>query len=475
MEKARTIVNEDGALELDESRHGRLADWRSRRLSVLAMVGTALVALGFAGFSLSVIANALWGRESALPAPSLAALAAGAVLLGVDWAIERRMPYGFRIESDFVDALRLVNVLPRNWERRHVKVSVHPKRRERFAIIEFTVDYPGATLENLAKNVDRIASCLGVEYVELIRNPTRERSLHAKEFVLKASYLPLSKLYERSEGTVSMEKGDSVTGITIGYTPTARPVKAGLSNGFLAMIAGQSGSGKSAFLNNILLQLMRTYRERVQFVIIDPKRVSFLPFKERCYLFNEDERDWVRVLQALANEMNRRYEAMARAGLDTFPISEANPYILLTIDELSAVMNSEVLTKSERAEIQNKLIDLACRMRQCGMGMLLAMQSASTDVIPSAVRANCSTRFAMKTSGDAMVKMVSGDRAEECPCDLLQYPGEFYACTSETGWRFVRGRTFRPDKERTRTILESVKNDKRPLYCMDWDNPGFLG
>lgn len=475
MEKARTVVNEDGQLEIDESRHGRLADWRTRRLSFLAIVGIILVASGFAGFSLSVAASGLWGWESALPAPSLAALVAGTALLGVDWAVERWLPHSFHIKGDFIDALRLVNVLPRNWERRHVKVSVHPKRRERFAIIEFTVDYPNATLENLTKNIDKIASCLGVEYAELIRNPTRERSLHAKEFVLKASYMPLSKLYERAEGMVPVERGDSMTGFTIGYTPTARPVRAGISHGFLAMVAGQSGSGKTVLVNNILLQMMRTYRERIQFVVIDPKRVGFLQFKDRVYLLNEAENDWVRALQALVNEMNRRYERMSRAGLDTFPVSEANPYILLVIDELSAVMNSDVLTKSERAEIQNKLIDLACRMRQCGMGMLLAMQSASTDVIPSAVRANCSTRFAMKTSGDAMVKMVSGDRPEECPCDLLQYPGEFYATTSETAWRFVRGRTFRPDKERTRKILESVKNDKRPLYCMDWDNPDFLG
>lgn len=475
MRKASTVVNEDGALELDESMHGRLADWRTRRLSSLAIIAIGLISLGFFGLSLSVTAAGLWGLENAFSAPSLAALVAGTALLGLDWAIERWMPYSFRIKSDLIDALRLVNVLPRNWERRHVKVSVYPKRRERFAIIEFTVDYPNATLENLTKNVGKIASCLGVEYVELIRNPKRERSIHAREFVLKASYMPLSKLYERSEGTVPFERGDSMSGFAIGYTPTAREVKAGISNGFLAIVAGQSGSGKTVLVNNILLQTMRTYRERVQFVVIDPKRVGFLPFKDRVYLLNEAENDWVRALQALVNEMNRRYEAMARAGLDTFPISEANPYILLVIDELSAVVNSDVLTKSERADIQNKLVDLACRMRQCGMGMLLAMQSASADVIPSAVRANCSTRFAMKTSGDAMVKMISGDRPEECPCDLLQYPGEVYACTSETGWRFTRCRTFRPDDARTRKILESVKNDKRPLYCMDWDNPDFLG
>ncbi|WP_158295186.1 FtsK/SpoIIIE domain-containing protein [Eggerthella lenta] len=476
MKPAKTVVNEDGNLELDESMHGSLTDWRTRRLSFIAVLAIALIALGFVGLSLSIVANCLWGLENALPAPSLAVIAAGAALLGVDWAVERRMPYSWRIEGDFVDALRLVGVLPRNWQRKHVKVSVHPKRRQRFAVIEFSADYPNATLEYLTANLEKIKSCLGVEYAELMQNPERFRSLRAKEFVLKASYVPLSKLYERSEGEVPMERGDSMSGFTVGYTPTAREIKAGVAKGFLAIVAGQSGSGKTNLTNNILLQMMRTYRERIQFVVIDPKRVGFLPFKERCYLLNGDEGDWTRALQALVNEMNRRYERMERAGLDSFPVSEADPYILLVIDELSAVMNPAVFErKKERDAMAGNLVDLACRMRQCGMGMLLIMQSASTDVVPSAVRVNCSTRFALKTSGDAMVKMISGDRPEECPCDLLQYPGEFYACTSETAWRFVRGRTWKPDKARDRAILESVKNDKRYLYCMDWDNPDFLG
>ena len=262
--------------------------------------------------------------------------------------------------------------------------------------------------------------------------------------------------------------------IPIGKSPLRKEIYAGLEQGFICLVQGQSGCGKTRLANNLLLEMMKVYGSLIQFAIIDPKQVGYFMYKDRCHVFpNQD--DWLPLIEALNNEMLRRYSTMAENGQTEFILNEKNPFILLVIDEMSAVTNNQQLLKKARDTLLNQLITYTNQCRQASMGLMMICQSCDSSVMPTVVRSNCSTRFAMKTAGSEQVRMISGGREDECPCDLLTLPGEFYAITSCTNNKWVRGRTWNLTLDNELDILKKHVKDKFTPYCLDWNNPEFVG
>ena len=262
--------------------------------------------------------------------------------------------------------------------------------------------------------------------------------------------------------------------VEIGRTPLNVAVNVGIRAGLLGLIQGQSGSGKSVLGNNLVVGLIQRLRDEIQIAVIDPKRVSFNWLTPRAHVYT-NETDWLTLLQSFVSEMDRRYAHMEEHGLETFPISPEQPFLLLVIEEMSAVTNNQRLLKKEREQLQTLLIDYSNRCRQCAMGLLIICQSCDSNTMPTVIRSNCSTRFALKTSGQEQVKMIAQGREEECPCGLLTLPGQFYALTSETNGRWVKGRTKLTTLEERKSIIQRYATDKRTPYCLKWDSDKFLG
>lgn len=243
----------------------------------------------------------------------------------------------------------------------------------------------------------------------------------------------------------------------------------------IGIIAGMSGSGKTRAGNLIICQLVRYLGPCVQVVIIDPKAVGFIGFESRCHVYDR-ERDWFPLIDALSNEMQRRYRRMRDEGTPFFEISEDDPYLLLVIDEMSAVSNSTRLLKKEREEFMKKLLDYSFQCRQASMGLLILCQSCDSNTMPTSLRGNASTRIALRTAGAEQVTMIAGaKREDECPCDLLTLPGQFYAMTPATDGKWVKGRAWDMPPERARQVMRDFSGDKRLPYCLDWQNPAFAG
>ena len=93
--------------------------------------------------------------------------------------------------------------------------------------------------------------------------------------------------------------------IQVGRNPLKQILYAGLDNGFLGIIQGQSGSGKTRLANNLLLEMMKVYGSLIQFAIIDPKQVGYFMYKNRCHVYPNQE-DWLPLIEALNNEMLQR-------------------------------------------------------------------------------------------------------------------------------------------------------------------------
>ena len=84
------------------------------------------------------------------------------------------------------------------------------------------------------------------------------------------------------------------------------------------LIAGATGSGKSVALNGIIHSILMTQSPfRSQFVLIDPKKVELVQFRDLPHTarYASDHPDIVKALQWAVEETDRRFSSMQVASV----------------------------------------------------------------------------------------------------------------------------------------------------------------
>lgn len=155
------------------------------------------------------------------------------------------------------------------------------------------------------------------------------------------------------------------------------------------LIAGTTGSGKSVLLNAILAAIVdTTHYSDFDLKLIDPKRVSFVPYKglRNAEIITETE-EAVNMLDHMIEIMENRYTYMEKNA-----ITDKNVFkpIFIVVDELAELM----LTMRE--ECESTLIRLLQKSRQANMHVILATQRPTVDVVSGLVKAQCDTRICLK-------------------------------------------------------------------------------
>lgn len=262
--------------------------------------------------------------------------------------------------------------------------------------------------------------------------------------------------------------------IVVAQDVLRRPVTIDINEKLMVLIAGQSGCGKSLLNKTLCLEAVKSLRDKLAIVVLDPKIVSFIGWGCRADVFT-DINQYRLVLDSLYNEMLRRYQFMAEHGISELETTHERPYILLVVEEISAITQDQTLVKKEVDYIVSKLKSLSSRMRQASMGMIVVSQTADVSAVPSEIRNNLDIRFAMKCGNEKASQMQSGDRAEEAPSYLLNLPGEAYALTNTTNGRFVRCRGIVTSAQEEMSVLKSLARDKPHLKCFDWNDKDFVG
>jgi S-DNA-T family DNA segregation ATPase FtsK/SpoIIIE len=189
------------------------------------------------------------------------------------------------------------------------------------------------------------------------------------------------------------------------------------------LIAGSTGSGKSVGINMIISSLLFTkHPSDVKFVLVDPKKIelSFYNNLRRHYLAVSPDLDEeiitapqnaVLVLKSIENEMEKRYDRLAKAGVrnivdynkkvsdpktsphDTELIKHHHlPYLIVIIDELADLM----ITAGK--EVEEPITRLAQLARAVGIHLVLATQRPSVNVITGVIKANFSARIAYQVA-----------------------------------------------------------------------------
>ncbi len=208
------------------------------------------------------------------------------------------------------------------------------------------------------------------------------------------------------------------------------------------MCAGQTGSGKSVFMNGLICSLLYRFTpDELRMILVDPKMIEFSSYQDVPHLLLPVVDDCAHASAALkwaVREMERRYRILAMmnarnlasynqkvdelgvellqenleraeseieglermSGGDWTEAFEKDedgeprygklPYVVIFIDELAELM------MTAKKEVELSIARIAQKARAAGIHLVVATQRPSTDVITGIIKANLPSRVSFQ-------------------------------------------------------------------------------
>jgi S-DNA-T family DNA segregation ATPase FtsK/SpoIIIE len=271
------------------------------------------------------------------------------------------------------------------------------------------------------------------------------------------------------------------------------------------LIAGATGTGKSVFMNCVILSLLfKALPNEVRLIMVDPKMLELSVYNDIPHLLHQvvtDPKKAANVLNWAVREMEERYKKLSAKGVRNIDgynqrmeeeilewerqqlqaakeqankipeevDDEANdepfepppppekpskiPYIIIMIDELADLMM--VASK----DIEESICRLAQMARAAGIHLIMATQRPSVDVITGVIKANFPSRVAFKVSSKIDSRTILDANGAELLLgmgDLLFIPPRSSLITRVHG-------AYVSEKEIER-VVEFLKRQGRPVY-----------
>lgn len=213
------------------------------------------------------------------------------------------------------------------------------------------------------------------------------------------------------------------------------------------LCAGQTGSGKSVFMNSLICSLVYRFTpDDLRMILVDPKFIEFRAYQDIPHLLLpvvDDPKNASTTLKWAVREMERRYRILATMGVRNLTAYNAKvdemgadtvsdllnaesentdwaqayepdesgapkigklPYIVIIIDELADLM------MVARKEVEISIARIAQKARAAGIHLVIATQRPSTDVITGLIKANLPSRVSFKLASHVDSKTIL-DRA----------------------------------------------------------------
>jgi S-DNA-T family DNA segregation ATPase FtsK/SpoIIIE len=183
------------------------------------------------------------------------------------------------------------------------------------------------------------------------------------------------------------------------------------------LIAGSTGTGKSVFINSLLMSILyKASPDEVKLVLVDPKRLELNLYENIPHLIAPvvtDPKIASNVLRNATREMENRLKLLAQRGvrnidqynrtfkkdqsLSLFDKLEETehkplPYLVIVIDELADLMMVDT------NNVEESITRLAQMARAVGIHLILATQRPSVDVITGLIKANFPARISFRVA-----------------------------------------------------------------------------
>lgn len=219
------------------------------------------------------------------------------------------------------------------------------------------------------------------------------------------------------------EDTDSIIEVPIGEESNGNKIKFMMNavDHIHCFILGQSGSGKSVFLHNIIAGAMLKYRpEDLQFYLLDFKLggVEFNRYRESKHVKallvdNSDLQVTLEILRDLNEQMKERGKLLRSEGVSNIKdYNRANPtnhmpQILFVADECHAMFNSSMSNNHKLFREMSEIIArIAKEGRSQGVHLILATQTLAQTDISSEIINNISDRYLLKCAPADSEKMI---------------------------------------------------------------------
>ncbi|MFH1060518.1 MAG: DNA translocase FtsK 4TM domain-containing protein [Pseudomonadota bacterium] len=283
------------------------------------------------------------------------------------------------------------------------------------------------------------------------------------------------------------QQAGSPLAVALGKDILGQPVVEDLTRMPHLLIAGATGSGKSVFVNTLVLSILyKSTPDEVRLLMVDPKRIELSTYADIPHLLYPiitQPKEATAGLRWAVNEMERRYELLAKAGVrnirsfnqrlakeglvapsDGGPGGAATdpehparmsplPHILVIIDELADLMM--VASK----EVEAHITRLAQMARAAGIHLVLATQRPSVDVITGLIKANFPARISFQVSSRVDSRTILDTQGAE---HLLGNGDMLFMPPGSAGLRRVHAALV-TDREIER-VVDHWKGQARPQY-----------
>lgn len=327
-------------------------------------------------------------------------------------------------------------------------------------VTQYTMRPPtGVKLTKITALENNLALDLAARSIRMEAPIPGKRAVGIEVPNVKAATVRMSSILQTSQWTSS--KGP--LSLVIGKDISGQPVIADLAKMPHLLVAGQTGSGKSVMINDILTSLLyRNSPSDLKLILVDPKRVELKPYDDIPHLLTPvitEPEKCISALKWTVAEMERRYQALAdvkRRNIveyNNLKKEESMPYIVVVIDELSDLMMMAA------RDVEALIVRIAQKARAVGIHLVLATQRPSVNVITGLIKANVPARIAFTTASQVDSRTI----IDTVGADKLLGMGDMLLLTSDMSKpKRVQG-AFITDDE-TLKVTDFIRMQRPPQY-----------
>jgi len=322
----------------------------------------------------------------------------------------------------------------------------------------------GIKLSRILTLQDDLAMALKVEAIRVDRMPGKG------SIGIEVPNPKRQKIYLKSilEGAEFKDSKEPLT-LALGKDIYGVPFITSLTSMPHLLVAGTTGSGKSVFLNTLILSLLFKYNwDSLKLILIDLKKVEFSVYEDLPHLLVpiiSTPKEAMATLLWAVEEMEKRSDFLRDKGMkdlesynrevERIGSKEFLPYIVLFIDELAELMFSTKKTA------ETPIVRLAQMARAVGIHLVLATQRPSVDVITGLIKANFPARISLRVVDKTNSRLILDDNGAE---KLLGQGDMLYISPQIIKIKRLHGAYVSPQE--VQKVAKYLKSQEKPQYAI---------